>query len=309
VSIVPGIGSVAASGSKVVTPDVSTTYTLIASGGGATVTAEVTVEVEESGPELEIVFFEADPEAVPSGHWSTLSWETTGATEVRITPLSGEVLPVGSMDVILSGDGVHTFTLIATDGESTITADVEIESYVVVSTSHTVTLTAVIGDSGYVRSTLVPWPNYIYVGDDNDDIGLQGFMTFDISDIPGDAVIDSVVVDMSNHESTYGLPFGSGNLGNLFAFVDDYGTLDGGDYTAYPTAGAIGVWHSQGELDVSGGGYTDPFTDALQDKVGEDRFQVRLQFGLPTDGELDNDLVRWQGTKLPKLIVTYFSYE
>ena len=50
--------------------------------------------------------------------------------------------------------------------------------------------------------------------------------------------------------------------------------------------------------------------DALQDKVGDSRFQLRLQFkSHETDGNNDNDIARWMSGYLPKLIVSYYSYE
>ncbi len=310
VSIDPGVGAVPAIGSVVVTPAVSATYRLTATGGGATVTAEVTVDVVVPGPELAITFFEAEPEAVPSGDAATLSWATTGATQVRILPVIGEVAAAGSVDVTVSGEETYTFTLVATDGESTVTADAEIESYLAMPTGHTVELTAVIAESGYVRSTGGAWTNFIYVGDDTNDAGLQGFVSFDISDIPSDAMIATVEVDMSNSDTTYGAPFGPHGLMCLEARVQDYGTLDSSDYASYNMTGdAMGSWCSQSELDVPGGGSTDGFKDALQSKVGQDRFQIRLQFSAGTDLDGNNDLVRWLGTKLPRLTVHYYSYD
>ncbi len=308
VTIDQGIGSVPPVGSVVVSPGVTTTYRLTAIGGGVTVTADVTINVLVTTPDLEIVFFEADPEAVQSGQSTTLSWETTGATQVQLFPLFGAVDTTGSVNVTVEGEQTYIFTLVATDGEETVTAQVTVVSYLTMPTSHTVTLIANISESGYVRSTGVPWANYIYVGDDTNNIGLQGFVSFDISDVPGDAMITNVVVDLSNRQSTYGTPFA--DLGCLRAYVQDYGELDGGDYFTGVATGAIGRWCSQAEIDTPGGGDTGGFQDALQDKIGEDRFQIRLQFNeMTTDGDNQNDLVRWYGDKLPQLVVTYYSYE
>ncbi|MBN1152994.1 MAG: hypothetical protein JXA58_07275 [Dehalococcoidia bacterium] len=306
VSIDQGIGSKSPSGSAVVTPGTTTTYKLTATGGGSTATASVTVTVQV--PVLDIVFFDADPGEVPSGGTSTLTWKTTGATEVKILPVIGVVEPEGSIDVTVTGDETHTFTLTATDGDDTLTAHVDIDSYFETPNHYSITVETVLSESGYVRSTGAPWAKYIYVGDDNNDIGMQGFVSFDISDIPDDAVITSVIVDLSDRESTYGTPFD--DFGCLRAYVDDYGTLDGGDYFSGSASGFIGRWCDQEQVDTPDGGLTDGFVAALQDSVGSDRFQIRLQFAeSETDEDGNNDLVRWHSSSLPVLTVEYDSFE
>ncbi len=306
ISIDQGIGTVQATGSRTVTPSATTTYKITATGDGSTATAQLTVTVAE--PTLEILYFNADPYTVPSGDVSTLSWKTTGATQVRILPVVGLVGAEGSVDVTLYGEQRNTFTLTATNGADTVTAEVAIDSYAVMPNHHTVTLTADMDRSGYVRSTNSPWPSYIYVGDDNNNIGLQGFVTFDMSGIPSDATISNVIVDLSNHASTYGDPFGS--LGCLRAYVDNYGTLGGSDYYDGTASGAIGRWCSQNDIDNPGAGLTSDFKAAVQDSVGESRFQIRLQFNQDeTDSDNNNDMVRWSGTNLPRLIVEYYSYD
>lgn len=306
VSINQGVGTKSPVSSVAVAPDVTTTYTLTATGGGSTATASVTVTVKP--PVLDIVFFHADPEEVPSGGVSKLTWKTTGATEVKILPVIGVVQPAGEINVTVTGETTHTFTLTATDGSQVLTAKVEIESYLEMPNHYTVTVNTVLSESGYVRSTGTPWANYIYVGDDNNDIGIQGFVSFDISGIPDDAVITGVVVDLSDHHSTYGDPFG--DLGCLRAYVHNYGTLDGGDYFTGTTLGAIGRWCDQEQVDTPGGGLITGFKDALQDRVGQNRFQIRLQFNeRESDNDGNNDLVRWLGSALPTMTVQYYSYE
>ena len=303
VSINHGIGEVEPTGSVNVSPVATTTYTLTAEGGGSTASAQVTVTVEAE--ELDIVFFEADPEEVASGEVSTLSWETTGATEAKILPIIGAVDPTGSEEVTLTGEQTVTFTLSVTNGVDIVTATVDVESYLEMPDSYTVTLEAEIDESGYVRSTGVPWDEYIYVGDDNNDIGMQAFITFDISDIPDDAMIAGVVVDFSDYNTPLGSPFD--DFGCLRAYVDDYGSLDGGDYFDGTPTGAIGRYCDFDDFDSHS---DEDFKDALQDMVGENRFQLRFQFrDEETDGDGTNDLLRWTAQHLPKLIVHYYSYE
>jgi len=205
VSMNQGIGEVESAGTMTISPSQTTTYILKAEGGGAVATAQLTVNVEPA--ELEIVYFEADPDEVESGDAVTLQWETAGATEVRIDPYVGPVDPSGSFVVYPTGDATHTFTLTATDGVDEVTAEVQVETYVEGPTTHELILEPLLDESGYVRSTGQPWEGYIYVGDDTNDISIQAFLSFDISDIPEDADIVSVVVDFSDHASTLGEPF------------------------------------------------------------------------------------------------------
>jgi hypothetical protein len=306
VSVNQGIGAVTPLGTVDVSPTETTTYTLTAIGGGTTATAQVTIEVEE--PELDIVFFEADPESVESGNVVTLSWKTTGATDVRILPLIGAVDSVGSVEVTPTGDQTYTFTLIAEDDEDTVTEEIEVQSHLVqvMPDSFTKVLEPILSKSGYVRDTGVEWAEYIYVGDDNNDIGIQGFITFDISVLPEDAMIKSVDVDFSDHDTTYGDPFG--DLGCLRAYVDDFGNLGGGDYFIGTPIGPVSRWCDIDELDevTSGEDYIEP----LEDRLGEDYFQIRLQFkDEETDNDGENDMVRWRAGHLPVLIVDYYSYD
>ncbi len=304
ITINQGIGAVESHGAVVVSPTSTTTYTITAAGGGATATAQVTVTV--GAPNLKIVFFEADPESVASGDESTLSWEVTGATQVKILPVIGIVDPIDSIDVTVTGDQTYTFTLIATNGDDTVTADVEIESYLEEPETHTVTLVANVNQSGYVRDNNEEWPKFIYVGDDNNNYSLQGFVTFDISGIPDDAEIQSVKVDLSDYSSPYGTPFD--DLGCMRVYVDNFGTLDGDDYFDGTPSGYLTRYCDLDDIDTPE--YDEDYRDALQDAVGENRFQLRFQFDdAETDDENDSDVLRWETGNLPRLIVKYSSYE
>ena len=54
----------------------------------------------------------------------------------------------------------------------------------------------------------------------------------------------------------------------------------------------------------------DDYIEALEDRLGDDYFQMRLQFrDLETDEDGQNDLVRFTSSHLPVLIVDYYSYE
>lgn len=300
ISLNQSIGNVQPVGSVSVSPSATTIYILTAQGGGSTATAQITVNVEQA--ELEIVFFRADPDDVESGEQVVLSWETRGASEVRIQPFIGPVALSGSISVYPTGDQTHTFELIVTDGNETVAGEVQVESHHGMPEAEVVILRPILSESGYVRSTGQVVDDYPYVGDDTSDASLQAFLSFDISDIPEDAVIESVVVDFSDHDSTYGDPFD--DLGCLRAYAHQYGNLTGNDYYVGNPVGAISRWCNEDQLEDDG--EDDDYVEALQDVLGQDRFQVRLQFNEEdTDNDGHNDLVRYTASHQPRLVVEY----
>ncbi|MFC2045193.1 hypothetical protein ACFLUH_00745 [Chloroflexota bacterium] len=268
----------------------------------------VTVVASEVEPEeLAILYFEADPASIISGDSSTLSWATTGASEVSIDEGIGVVDTEGTYAVTLHGDQTVNYTLTASDGSDTVTATVNVQSHLimVMPDAYELTLNALINESGYVRSNGQVTPKWIYAGDDNNDIPLQGFFSFNISGLPEDAMIDSVTFDLSDHDNFLGDPLD--DLGCLRVFVDDYGTLDSSDYTpALFKMIGIATYCTVGEIVPE---ENEAVEDALQDRVGEPRLQFRLQFTThSTDGHNDNDIARWNSTHLPQITIHYYSY-
>jgi len=116
VSIDNGVGSQPVSGSVVVHPAQTTTYTLSATGPGGTVTSQTTVTVT-SGPGIS---FSASPALIVFGDQSTLTWSTTNATSVFIDHGLGTKPASGSFAV--SPTATTTFTLTATGPGGTSTA-------------------------------------------------------------------------------------------------------------------------------------------------------------------------------------------
>ena len=127
VTIAPGIGSVnATSGSTSVTPAQTTTYTLTATGAAGTVNQAVTVTVGTAPVGTpQILRFEANPLTIAPGGQSTLSWTTSGATQVSITPNVGNVTANGSTTVTPSATTTYTLTATSSDGKS-VTAPVTV---------------------------------------------------------------------------------------------------------------------------------------------------------------------------------------
>ena len=126
VSINNGVGSVPLDGSIAITPAVTTLYTLTAVGTQGTTTATTVVVVEQPGLDPPYVgSFTANPEIISQGEAVTLSWQTTDATDISISPGVGAVLSSnGSVSVVPSN--TTTYTVSASNGGGTTTKTVTV---------------------------------------------------------------------------------------------------------------------------------------------------------------------------------------
>jgi hypothetical protein len=118
VSINQGIGSVSRNGSKIVSPQQNTTYTLTASGNGKTVTCSKTITVHIPVPDP-VCTFDAAPTTINQGQSATLSWTTQNASSVSINQGIGSVNANGSRSVSPSQN--TTYTLTASGNGKTVT--------------------------------------------------------------------------------------------------------------------------------------------------------------------------------------------
>jgi hypothetical protein len=73
----------------------------------------------------QIIRFEANPLSINPGGQSTLSWTTTGATQVSISPGVGNVTPNGSTTVQPTATTTYTLTASSADGKN-VTAPITI---------------------------------------------------------------------------------------------------------------------------------------------------------------------------------------
>jgi len=147
VTITPDIGTVAASGSRIITPAKDTTYTLTASGPGGTATAQARITVLQYAP---VASLTATPENIELDGSSTLSWTTEHADTVTITPDIGTVAASGSREVTPAK--TTTYTLTAKGSGGTAIARVTV-SYPV----PTVTLTAEPATINYPGTATLSW--------------------------------------------------------------------------------------------------------------------------------------------------------
>ncbi len=127
IAIAPGtFTSTSATGSTKVAPTATTTYTLTATNASGSVTATSTVTVQ--APALpSIGSFTANPTSITSGSSSTLSWTTTGATSIAISPGTfTSTSATGSTEVSPTATTTYTLTATNTAGSATGTATVTV---------------------------------------------------------------------------------------------------------------------------------------------------------------------------------------
>ncbi len=125
VSISPGIGSVAASGTTSVSPNATTTYTLTALNGANQVTATTTVTVAAAN-QPQITAFGANPTQIINGDSATLTWTTQNATSASLNNGIGSVATSGSRTVSPSSTTTYTLTATNDAGSVTSTASVQV---------------------------------------------------------------------------------------------------------------------------------------------------------------------------------------
>ena len=122
-TLTPGPGAVnAQSGSLVVTPANTTTYTLTAKNAISQDVANVTVVVQNPMPR--IVACTAIPMTINQGESSTLYFDTVNATSVTISPTVGSVGLNGSVVVSPSANTTYTVTATNAAGNSSDTCSI-----------------------------------------------------------------------------------------------------------------------------------------------------------------------------------------
>lgn len=118
VTMDPGIGTVATSGSLDVVPNSTTTYKLVASNNSGTATATDIVTVNPMSPPPVSTNFGVTPAMITAGQSATIHWNVIGADVVRIDPGIGNVSPSGSQ--LVSPGSTTTYILTATSAAGII---------------------------------------------------------------------------------------------------------------------------------------------------------------------------------------------
>lgn len=110
-------------------PTTTTTYTLKATNADGSTSAKTTivVTVESKPPKPTISSFTASPAGISSGSGTTLTWITSGATRVAITPGTfTSTAASGSVSVNPTGTTTYTLTATNSSGSTTATATVTV---------------------------------------------------------------------------------------------------------------------------------------------------------------------------------------
>lgn len=245
----------------------------------------------------QIHLFSASPLDIRVGQNVTLSWNVVDASVVAIDQGIGVVSGSGSLSVAPGRTTTYVLTAVAGGLMSSATVTVSVEPV------HVVVLHPAPDLSGYVRfSGYAPYGE-VYVGDDEADRGVRGFLTYYIHEIPRNSRITRVSVDMSGYAAPYDDPFPG--LGCLSAYEHSYNTLQG-QYRVATASGALQEWCSLNELDSPA--ESTGLRDLLQARLGDERLQFRLQFANgETDADQTRDLLTWRGPTLPSLTIEYYT--
>ena len=228
------------------------------------------------GPEkMSIRIFTATPPEIKEGEWSTLTWDVSGFGNVRIDPDIGDVSMSGSRAVQPRHDMMYT--IYARNDDGTMTANTRI----LVTPLHvyTTTLYSIAAEDGTVRKDKVVLDG-VMVGQNEMQIQMQGFLSFDISSIPRDAIIKDVDLDISK-SVVINSPFPF--QGSLNIYNQQYGDyLRANDYMVIVPAGYLYSWNYNFVATMMPSTpFTSPdFVTTLQKQLdmGSNRYQTRLQF-------------------------------
>jgi len=235
----------------------------------------VTVVVPGGPERMSVRVFTATPPVIKDGEWATLTWDVSGFGSVRIDPDIGDVSMSGSRTVQPRKDTIYT--IFARNDEATLTASTEVivtPLYV-----YTTTLYSVAAEDGTVRKDKVVLDG-VMVGQNEMQIPMQGFLSFDISSIPRDAIIKGVALDASN-TVVINSPFPW--QGALNIYNQQFGSsLSPNNYSVIMPAGYVYSWNYNFVATMMPSTpFTSPdFVTTLQKQLdaGSERYQLRLQF-------------------------------
>ena len=237
--------------------------------------ANVDVLTQGGPSKMFIRAFSASPPNIKEGDWTTLSWDVSGPGSVTIYPSVGDVAPLGSRSV--QPLQTITYTIIGTNDQGSVKASTEV--VVTPIQAYTLVLYSIAAEDGTIRGNEVAFDE-VYAGQDNLNRAMQGFLSFDISSIPPNAVIKSVQLDLTkSHIVNYPFPF----LGSLFIYDQSYGLrLDANNKSLYLSNQPIFSWsYGFQATQMPEAAFTSPdMLKAVQTHVElrDKRFQVKLQF-------------------------------
>ena len=126
VSITPDIGTVFSSGTRTVSPETTTAYTLVANNMSGSARKSITITVTAALPSINS--FSSNADCIFAGQEATLSWSVAGATSVSINPDVGPVPLTGTQNVSPGSTTKYVLTATNNAGNSTASAIVAVTS-------------------------------------------------------------------------------------------------------------------------------------------------------------------------------------
>jgi hypothetical protein len=228
------------------------------------------------GPEkMSVRVFTATPPSIKEGDWTNLSWDVSGYGSVRIDPDIGDVSMSGSRTVQPLRDTVYT--IFGRNDEGIVTASTSVK--VTPLHLYTLVLYSVAAEDGTVRKDKVVLDE-VMVGENELQVQMQGFLSFDLSAIPANAIIKTVDLDLSK-SVIVNSPFPWQGAFNIYNQL--YGnSLKPNDYMVNVPAGYLYSWNYNFVATMMPEKpFTSPdFVSAVQKCVDlrDSRFQVRMQF-------------------------------
>jgi hypothetical protein len=246
--------------------------------------------------------FSSNPSTIDSGGTSTLLWNVTGAKSVSIDQGIGQVAVAGTRAVSPATSTVYTISATNSTG-TVVTRSAVITANLVSSPAAPILGTGIIvgitqSKSGSIIKSGMEYTksHTVCVGDTGGSMASRAFLSFDISSIPGNALIDEVTLNIGGYTTTgsptysdpiYGPQYG--NFGALEIYRYQYGKYEDLDTFAY---------NRPGEL-VASGKITDyplsPWNLEIRDTIsgkrsvqglviaGQQEFQLRIQFFTSTN--------------------------
>ncbi len=321
VSIDNGIGSVALTGEIPVSPGSTIFYTLTARNFAGETAARTQIIVKgeptihpivSTGTPPTIVTFYANRIIITPGEPVTLSWDVSDATKVTLE----NVGQVNAKDAItLSPVNTTTYVITATNaaGKSTAGITVTIQPSLPAEPIYEgmIILKAIPEESGsLVRGT--GYLDYtknetVCAGDTTLNMASRAFLSFNISSIPNNAIIEEAILDLSDY-TQYGDPSymrsSWGNMGALEVYHLQYGSFENlgfsaytetakltenGEFTNYP----ISPW----AWDVKDSDNGEPVIQNLIEQ-GASRAQFRIQFFTTTNWDSTSDMLCFDDASL-----------
>jgi hypothetical protein len=318
-----GIGSVALAGVMPVSPTSTTFYTLTARNlaGETSVRTQIIVEGTTTQPTTPaatpptIVSFYADRLIITPGQYVTLSWEVLGTTGVTLTPVG----QVKAKDTItLQPASTTTYVLTATNAAGSPTAGITVTVQPSIPTGTSTEKAAILRPLPLESGSLIRGGGYldyaryaaVCAGDTISNSASRAFLSFDISSIPANAIIEEAILDLSNY-TVYGSPTymlsNWGNMGALEIYHIQYTGLNYKAYTGTATLVANGNLTnyplSPWAWDVKDSADGQPVVQGLIQQ-GKPRCQFRIQFFTTTNWDSISDMLCFDNATLTIKYVT-----